>query len=335
MKRNKLTCCERQFIARYARLGLGARAIARQLDRAPSTVTRELKRNGAAYQKDDDSFTRGRAADDMAKARRKAAAQKKMRLKTKEIRHYVEFHIRQAAWTPEMIAGNLTRLGYRISAQAIYDFIDHEHRVDLNARLPIRGRSRRRRSPGRRHRRPQPLPAAHKRSIETRPPEVAARARLGDFELDALLGKRGGAALQVLVDRTSRKVFLKKVSSLSSDVYAEALKQQFSEKVPLHKRRSITMDNGAEHALHVQFDHELGVVSYFCHPYCASERGTVENRNKFLRRFFPKGEEIDNYPDDFIEWVEDYVNSLPMEVLGFHTPEALWNNASLSEKRAA
>lgn len=334
MKKNKLTCAERQLIARYRRMKMGVRDIARQLDRAPSTATRELKRNSLAYQTHDDSFAQGRAANELADASRAAAAKKKMRLKSYEIRHYVELHLREAHWTPQAIAGCLTRLGYNLSSQAIYDFIDDENRSDLNACLPIRGRSRRRRSPGRKRQGPRPLPAAPKRSIETRPAEISLRATTGDFELDALLGKRGGAALQVLVDRAARKVFLKKVSSLSSEVYRQALRVQFEEKIPASRRRSITMDNGAEHALHAQFDHDLGVVSYFCHPYCSSERGTVENRNKLLRRFFPKGEEIENYSDKFIQWVEDYVNSMPMSVLGFRTPDAVWNDPSFMRKAA-
>jgi IS30 family transposase len=170
---------------------MGVRDIARQLDRAPSTVTRKLKRNSLAYQTHDDSFAQGRAANELADARRLAAAKKKMRLKSYEIRHYVELHLREAHWTPQAIAGCLTRLGYNLSAQAIYDFID-----------------------------------------------------------------------------------------------------------------------------------------------CSSERGTVENRNKLLRRFFPKGEEIENYSDEFIQWVEDYVNSMPMAVLGFRTPDAVWNDPSFMRKAA-
>lgn len=335
MKAKKLTCAERQLIARYAKMRMGVRSIAGQLHRAPSTVTRELRRNCSAYQRDEDSYARGRAAHDMAHTRRVTASKRKMRLKSKWMRHYVELHLREAGWTPESIAGNLTRLGYPLSAQAIYDFIDNEKRIDLNAALPIRGRSRRRRSPGRKRRGPRPLPAAPKRSIESRPLEVSLRTTTGDFELDALLGKRGGAALQVLVDRAARKVFLRKVPSLSSAVYMEALKEQFAQKISPDRRHSITMDNGVEHALHVRFDHELGVVSYFCHPYCASERGTVENRNKLLRRYFPKGSDIDSYPEDFIEWVEDYINAIPMKVLGFKTPDAVWNDPAFARKVAA
>lgn len=225
-------------------------------------------------------------------------------------------------------------LGYPITAQSIYNFIDAEGRHDLNACLLIRGKSRRRRSPGRKRRGPKKEAAAPKRSIEERPNEIAERRFLGDFECDALLGKCGGAALQVLVDRKSRKLFLKKVPSLCADVYSQALIEQFKERIPEEYRNSITMDNGAENALHVTVDDVLGTVTFFCHPYCASERGTVENRNKALRRFLPKGVDFDSIPDEFIQWVEDYFNCTPMKCPSFATPDKIWNDDSLLREAA-
>lgn len=329
----KLSGDERLLIAKWRKLGSSIRSIAANLGRSPSTVSTELKRNAAGYAAPGAFWVQGRSADALFRDRRRQAS-KKMRLKSKAIRHYVELHIREAHWTPEVIAGKLTQLGYAISDQAIYDFIDAEGRHDLNACLPIRGRARRRRVPGRKRRAPLKVAAAPKRSIEVRPLEVGLRRFLGDFECDALLGQRGGTVLQVLVERKSRRIFLKKVPSLCADVYSKALIEQFMERVPERYRNSLTMDNGAENALHVTVDHELGIVSYFCHPYCASERGTVENRNKALRRFFPKGCDLDEMPDDFVEWVEDYLNSMPMKCLRFCTPDQIWDNTEYLRKAA-
>ena len=73
----------------------------------------------------------------------------------------------------------------------------------------------------------------------------------------------------------------------------------------------------------------LGITTFFCHPYCASERGTVENRNRVLRRFLPKGSNFDDISTEFLESVEDYFNNTPMKVLGFRTPNQVWNEELL------
>ncbi|RMG40027.1 MAG: IS30 family transposase [Candidatus Dadabacteria bacterium] len=78
--------------------------------------------------------------------------------------------------------------------------------------------------------------------------------------------------------------------------------KRMQDSVPDGRLKTIILDNGAEHADHKRVDDTLKVECYFCHPYCASKRGTVENRNKALRRFLPKGEDLDHIPDDFIEW---------------------------------
>jgi IS30 family transposase len=70
-------------------------------------------------------------------------------------------------------------------------------------------------------------------------------------------------------------------------------------------------------------------MTFFCHPYCASERGTVENRNRVLRRFLPKGTDLDDISEEFLEWVEDYFNNRPMKVLGFKTPNQVWEEELL------
>lgn len=329
----KLVLKERERLYRMKRLGYSKRRIGRELGRSHSVVSRELARNSFAVDPHEDYYTQARQADEAFRTRRKAASQK-MRLKSGEIRHYVEIHLKEAHWSTEAIAGRLGVLGYSITAQSIYNFIDAEVRHDLNACLPIRGKSRRRRSPGRQRRSPKKEAAAPKLSIEKRPEDVAQRQFLGDFECDALLGKRGGSALQVLVDRKARKLFLKKVPSLCADVYSQTLIDQFREKIPDEYRNSITMDNGAENAMHVVVDEKLGTITFFCHPYCASERGTVENRNKALRRFLPKGCDFDSIADEFIQWVEDYFNCMPMGCLDFQTPDIIWNNDSFLRKAA-
>jgi len=96
--------------------------------------------------------------------------------------------------------------------------------------------------------------------------------------------------------------------------------------IPEGVLKTILQDNGSEHAEHRHVDKTLNVESFFCHPYCPSERGTVENRNGALRRFLPKGVDFDDLPDEYIEWVEDYFNNMPMKVLKFQTPNQVWDD---------
>jgi transposase, IS30 family len=321
-KQNKLSSVERAKLYRLRRFRYGVRAIARELNRSHSTILRELRRNASAVDRHEEYLTQARQAEDAAHTRRSTASRAKMRLKTLEIRHYVELHLREVQWSPETIAGKLTVLGYAISAEAIYQFINVE-RPELKSALLIAGKSKRRRRCGKTHR-ARPVAAAPKRSIEQLPLEARERSTIGHFELDAMQGKRGTASIQNKVDRKSRKMFLDKVPNLEAAPYADSLIARFKS-LPKNVLKSILQDNGTEHADHQRIDLELGSLSYFCHPYCASERGTVENRNKALRRFLAKGIDLDDLSQDSLVWIEDYFNNMPMKVLGFKTPNQVWN----------
>jgi len=322
MKISKLKKEERTKLFKLKKLKYSSRAIAKELGRSHSTVLRELKRNASASDPHADYYTRAQKAHEAAHARRSIASRGKMRLKSPEIRNYVELHLKLAHWSPEIIAGRLCRLGYHICAEAIYQYINIE-RPDLKSSLLIAGKYRRRRIAGKRHR-VRPVAASPKRSIELLPEAAKNRTEIGHFELDAMHGKRGGTVMQVKVDRCARKLFLDRATTLESKPYADLMISRVLSDIPEGILKTILQDNGPEHAEHARIDTVLGVFSYFCHPYCASERGTVENRNKALRRFFPKGEDLNQIPQDFIEWVEDYFNNMPMKILGFKTPNEVW-----------
>jgi IS30 family transposase len=327
-KRKKLTKEERTKLFKMRRLDYSARAIASALERRHTTILRELKRNASAIDPNADYFTQAQRCQEAAHQRRSTASAKKMRLKCEEIRSFVEVRLKVSQWSPEIIAGRLGRFGYRISAEAIYQYINIE-RPELKSSLLIAGRSRRRRIAGKRHRK-HIQKAAPKRSIEELPKAAKDRTEIGHLELDALHGKQGGAVLQVKVDRYARKIFLDRAATLQSEPYADILIERVLKDIPEGILKTILEDNGSEHADHQRVDTALNVLTHFCHPYCASERGTVENRNKALRRFFPKGVDIAEISQDFIEWVEDYMNNTPMKVLAFKTPNEVW-----AEKLAA
>lgn len=301
---------------------LSLREIARELGVSHSTVVRELKRSSEVFDPHDDYYTQAHKAQEAAHQRRVAASKQKMRLKTEEIRWYAEFHLRHAQWSPETIAGKLTAMGQPISAEAIYQWINHE-RPDLKSSLLIAGKSRRRRR-ATLVVRPKPQAAAPKRSIDLYTTEARERQSIGHFEMDAMHGKQGGRVVQNKIDRKSRKMFLDFASSLEAQPYADLCIQRLKRDVPSGALKTLLQDNGAEHADHARLERTLSVTTFFCHPYCASERGTVENRNKALRRFLPKGANFDDITTEFLEWVEDYYNNKPMKVLGFKTPNQVW-----------
>jgi IS30 family transposase len=172
-------------------------------------------------------------------------------------------------------------------------------------------------------------PATPKRSIEQLPEAAKNRSEIGHFELDALHGQRGKTVLQNKTDRCSRRIFLDKSATLVSEEYAKILIKRMKQSVPEGVLKTFLEDNGSEHAEHAKVDEELHTLTYFCHPYCASERGSVENRNKAIRRFLPKGSNFDDIPDEYIEWVEDYFNNTPMKILNFKTPNQVWNEGFL------
>lgn len=242
-------------------------------------------------------------------------------LKSAEIRNYAYIHIKEAHWSPEDVAGRLGRLGYKISHEAIYQWINEEA-TELKSCLKVAGKfKRRRRSKSKRVR---PV-AVQKRSIEEFPEGAKERAEIGHLELDAVVGKQGKSALQVKVDRCSRKMFIDKSNNLKSESYAALLIRRLIAAVPEGLLKTVLMDNGSEHAEFKKLEEELKVETYFCHPMSPHERGTVENRNRAIRVFLPKGTDFDDIPDDYLEWIEDYYNNKPLKVLEFRTPNEVWD----------
>lgn len=320
----KLSKEQRNQLYRLCRMSpkMSYRGMAREIGVSHSTVIRELKRNSPVIGRHDDYYTQAQKAQEATHQRRVTASKKKMRLKSETIRWYVEFHLKQAQWSPEIIAGKLTIMGYPISAEAIYQWINQE-RPDLKSSLLIAGKSRRRRRAVAASR-VKPQAAAPKRSIDLYTAEAKERQNIGHFEIDAMHGKQGGTVVQNKIDRKSRKMFLDFAPSLEARPYADLCIARLKRDIPPGVLRTLLQDNGAEHSDHLRLELALGVIAFFCHPYCSSERGTVENRNRVLRRFLPKGTDFDDISEEFLRWVEDYFNNRPMKVLGFKTPNQVW-----------
>jgi len=313
-----LTKDERDQLAVLTSRGLNLRDIGARLGRSPSTLCRELARHRPS-----------RGCQDYLphKAQAKAEQQhreshKRMRLKSRVLRYEVEQHLLKG-WTPELIAGQFKEFRLElpvISDEAIYQWIYAEapHLIDC---LPRYHKQRYPRQRGRKFRKTK-IP--HRVPIQERPAAANTRQEPGHWESDLIVG-RGRSGLQNTVERTSRCVRLRRVADKSAFASRQAL-QSVLAPLPRHLRRSITYDNGSENAEHVLLNEAVHTRSYFCQPYHSWEKGTVENRNGLVRRFFPKRSNFDTIQDHAIQQAEDWINNRPMKCLGFKTPNQVFTS---------
>jgi IS30 family transposase len=312
-----LTLAEREDISRGIATGSPLREIARGLDRAASTVSREISRHGGrpAY--------RAHVADDHAWD--SALRPKKCLLAVnRKLRNIVASKL-ILDWSPEQISGWLKTQypddeSLRVSHETIYRSLFIQARGVLKKELMDHLRSKRcmRRS---RHAtvsgqsRGQIVDAI---SIRERPAEVEDRAIPGHWEGDLLSGAKN-SYIATLVERHSRFAMLIKVPSKETEAVVAALSQHVR-KLPATLKRSLTWDRGLEMAKHKDFTVTTDVQVYFCDPQSPWQRGTNENTNLLLRQYFPRGTDLSGYSQAQLDQVSLRLNQRPRKTLGFETP---------------
>jgi len=219
-------------------------------------------------------------------------------------------------WSPEQISGWLkNRQDFHISHEWIYQHIlvDKQNGGDLYQHL--RCQKKRRKRYGSYDRRGK-LP--NRVSIDQRPAEVETRQRLGDWEVDTMIGKRHKQALVTLIERKSRLVLMRKVEQRTAGAVEDVITHLLEPWT--HDVHTITADNGKEFAHHEQIAKKLKTEFYFAHPNAAWERGSNENVNGLIRQYFPKKQSFDNITDDETELVVNLLNNRPRKCLDFKTP---------------
>ena len=321
----RLTCTEREEISRDLAAGASGRAIARHLERAPSTISRELHRTGRRRlryrQRQYRALPAHRLAVRMGRHRRRP---RKLRAHP-QLRAYVVWGLAQR-WSPEQIATRLNAeypddATMRISHEAIYTYLYVLPRGALRQELlrALRQRHKRRRSRQRRlvHDRRGQLPDMI--SIEERPAEVADRTVPGHWEGDLLLGRGQRSALGTLVERTTRTTLLVPLRARDATSVRRAFAREMRT-LPQQMRRSLTYDRGKEMAEHRLFTETTGIQVYFAHPQSPWERGTNENTNGLLRQFFPKRTDFSQVSRRQIKHVQNLMNGRPRKVLNWRTP---------------
>ncbi|MCA1835600.1 MAG: IS30 family transposase, partial [Actinobacteria bacterium] len=313
----QLRLVEREEISRGLAAGLSVRRIAAGLGRCPSTVSREVARNGgrAGY--------RAAAAEEAATAR--ACRPKPCKLATTpRLRAIVEDKLRDD-WSPEQISRWLRRTfpdrpELQVSHETIYLSLFVQARGLLRKELTAHLRSKRMVRRGktisaRGHGKGQIVGAVH---ISERPAEVEDRAVPGHWEGDMLLGARF-TQIATLVERQSRFVLLIKLPTRSTDDVVPAIAAHI-QTLPEQLRKTLTWDRGNEMAKHAQFTIDTGVQVYFCDPRSPWQRGTNENTNGLLRQYFPKRTTLAGISQADLDLVAAKLNRRPRKTLDWLSP---------------
>ena len=312
-----LTAAEREAISRGVASGASCRRIAQWLGRAPSTVTREVRRNGGRER------YRAQAADAAAERRRRRSKPAKLAMEG-TLRAVVEEKL-ALRWSPQQIAGWLP-LAYphtavmRVSHETIYLSLFVQSRGALRRDVQRCLRSGRAMRYPRGARLPQGRGQLNDMvNISVRPAEVQDRAVPGQWEGDVLLGQRP-AAVATLVERTSRYVVL---VALPYGYKAEQVRPALTAAVgqlPAHLKRSLTWDQGKEMAGHVTFTVDSGVQVYFCDPQSPWQRGSNENTNGLLRQYLTRRTDLRTVDQGQLDAIAAELNGRPRHTLGFRTP---------------
>ncbi len=312
-----LTPKEREEISRGIATGLSLRGIASKLSRSPSTISREVSRNGGRSQ------YRASVAD--LEAWDRSRRPKLCKLATQpQLRNLVARKLR-LNWSPEQISGWLAkqyahRDDIQVSHETIYRSLFIQARGVLKKELVKHLRSRRmmrraKKSSTKGQPRGQIIDAV---SIRERGPEVEDRAIPGHWEGDLLSGTRN-SHIATLVERQSRFTMLVKLNGKDTATVVKALSRKVR-RLPIELRKSLTWDRGPELAQHKLFTIATDVEVYFCDPQSPWQRGTNENTNRLLRQYFPRGLDLADYSQADLNKVANQLNTRPRKTLGFETP---------------
>ena len=330
MKRlQHLSSSERDKITILHGEGLSIRKIAKELGRSPSTISRELRRPEADYY-------RGKYIG--------SSTDRKVRQLWKQSHRRVNQYL-SLRWVQDFIKNNL-KYGY--SPQIISHLLKSEHGISLSHEtiyiyiyspkrklwhlLLRRPMGRIPRKPGRFLYKGTGKNIPNRIDIDFRMKEANMRSEIGHFECDSIESRRvkgqKQSCLTVLVDRKSRYTRIMKTASKTSQATTKSIVSALK---PLSNNiKSITYDNGNEFTMHEKINKTLNIKSFFCKPYSSYEKGTVENINGLIRRFFPKGTDFDTISEEEIAYVENWINNRPMKILNYMTPKQVFQLLSVA-----
>lgn len=317
-----LSLSEREAISRGIARDDSLRSIASQLDRAPSTISREVNRNGGLHQY--------RASEAEQAAWGRAHRPKACKLTTHPYLRAKVVSKLQLQWAPQQIAGWLKHhypgdKSKHVSHETIYKSLFIQARGALKKELLAHLRTQRtiRRSKQATQKKQGLGQIKDMVSIRERPASIEDRAVPGHWEGDLVAGSNN-SYIATLVERHTRYVMLARVHSKDTETVINALINQ-AKKLPNELYKSLTWDRGKELADHQRFSLATNIKVYFCDPSSPWQRGSNENTNGLLRQYFPKGMDLSNIHQNRLNAVARRLNERPRQTLGFETPAEKFN----------
>lgn len=323
-----LSSTERDRITILQGEGLSIRKIAKELGRNPSTISRELNRPQAVYYR---GKYIGSQTDKNVKRNWSACHRRNNKyLAMYNVRKYIQIHLKYG-YSPAIISHLLlSNYGICVSHETLYQYI---YKKDITwAKYLLRRKYGRK--PRKKHlykpNNPKNIP--NRTDIDLREELANLRLEFGHYECDTVESckKRGKTkpCLTVLIERMSRKVFINKTASKTAKLTTTSIETAL--RPHLSSLKSITYDNGSEFSMHEKINKMLNTKSYFCKPYHSWEKGTVENINGIIRRFFPKGTDFGKISMKQIKYVENWINNRPMKILNYLTPNEKFQQLSVA-----
>lgn len=321
----RLTWIDRTVIEKLYNSGASERVIASRLGRSPSCIHYELKRG--LYDHLDGStyltvkrYSATIAQDDADYQATSKGGPLKLGNNYSYARE-ISTRVKQGE-SPDSIVGSKRLHGeWTVSTNTLYRYIDKHYIPDLsNKDLIVKSQKKHHKSHVHRAKRAPKGP-----SIENRPAAISERLLPGDWEQDTVIGKSSGRgeALLVLTERVTRAQIIEKLIDKTMSEVTRHLTSIVS-RYPKGTFRTITVDNGSENQDYEGMKKLVGEI-YYCHPYSSWERGSNENQNRLIRRFFPKHESMQNKTQADADKAAAFINNMPRKILGYHTSQELFD----------
>jgi len=331
-KYKQLNQFERDRISLLLDAGHEQSKIAKVLGRSPSTISREIKKN--TLKRDGKKKSKGDydslLANKKAKERRRYSKYQGKKInEDKELKNYIVRHLKKG-WSPDDISGRmkLEKKNFYASKNLIYEWLysvwGQKYCKYLKSKrygIRTRGKSKK----------VKKCIIPNRIGIEMRPDYINNNSKYGHCEADTIVsGKKTGSknALAVVYERKAKFISIRKIKSLKPENFRKAILEISGKQ----KIKSSTFDNGIENRLHEKF----GFDTYFCDPYSSWQKGGVENGNKMIREYIPKGSDISKYSNRYIRKIENILNNKPRKSLGYKTPKEVMieNNLLIKNKKS-
>lgn len=330
-KYKQLSLAQRYQIESLTKTGQSQTQIACILGVHKSTICRELKRN---------TPTRGRTASQyigehaQSKTDLRHSLKAKQVLLTGELKERIAALMKHQKWSPELIAKRLAKEGeHCVSHETIYKWIwmakhsnHRDHAAYKRLYKDLRHTGRRQKRSNLKDNRGA---ITGRTGIENRPDVVGQRSRIGDIEVDLMMGSNHKSALLVMTDRATLVTMIEKLDSKNAEEVYNKMNSRLTG-FSSSWIKTITFDNGKEFAQHGKIAKDLKVKTYFTRPYTSQDKGTVENRIGVLRRFFPKKTDLRNITPKRIKEVEKLINYRPIRKFNYNNPIETLKNKTVT-----